>query len=113
MSRTVILDNEAVQALLSVRHPKHAKVLALVQVVAARKRRAPTLRLVVPTAVRVEAGWDRTTSRAALVNRLRVADAVLDVRAADVAARLRTAHDLSVADAHLGAVIDDVAVAAT
>lgn len=109
MSRTIVLDNKAVQALLLVGHPKHAQALAHVQVVATRKRRAAMLRVVVPTAVRVQAGWDRTASSAAFINRLRVADAVLDVHAANVAAGLRAAHGLSVADAHLGAVIDHVA----
>lgn len=105
MNRTVVLDNEAVQALLSVHHPKHSKVLAHVQVTAARKRKSPELTLVVPTAVRVEAGWDRTSSTASLANRLRVADVALDAHSANMAAGLRAASGLSVADAHIGAVI--------
>ncbi|MPY95716.1 MAG: hypothetical protein GEV08_22490 [Acidimicrobiia bacterium] len=111
MTRTVILDNEAVRALMSVRHPKHAKVLAHVQVVASRKRRAVPMRVVVPTAVRVEAGWDRTDPDATFINRLRITDSALGAKAADHAAATRSVHGVSVADAHIGAVIADAALA--
>lgn len=103
MTRSVILDNEAVQALLSAHHPKHRKVLALVQVVVTRKRRHVDINVVVPTAVRVEAGWDRSRPAAALVNRLRIADASLDCPQADVAASIAAELGVSVADAHVGA----------
>jgi len=103
MSRLVLLDNEAVQALASPGHPKHRKVISLIQVVASRKRRAVRLSLAVPTAVRVEAGWDRTSPSWALANRLRVADIPLDATHANTAAMLRSSADGSVADAHLGA----------
>ena len=57
--RTVVLDNEAVQALADPAHRKHRRVLAVVEAVAARHlRRSGSVRLVVPTSVRVEAGWD-------------------------------------------------------
>ena len=58
MSQVVLLDNEAVQALEDPTHPKHRRVVAQAQVVAQRKRRAASIEVVVPTAVRVEAGWD-------------------------------------------------------
>src|SRR5262245_14542669 len=103
MSRLVLLDNEAVQALASPGHPKHRKVISLVQVVASRKRQAVRVSLAVPTAVRVEAGWDRTSPSWAFANRLRVADIPLDAIHANMAAVLRSAADDSVADAHLGA----------
>jgi hypothetical protein len=105
MKRTLVLDNEAVQALMVVDHPKHRRALAFVQVAALRKKRAVALEVEVPTAVRVEAGWDRTASNAAFINLLRVRDAVLDTGSADVAAALVLAHGVSVADAHLGAVV--------
>lgn len=105
MTRLVILDNEAVQALMAVEHPKHRRALALVQVGAARKNKAVALEVAVPTAVRAEAGWDRTSPEAAFVNLLRVRDFPLDTESADVAAALVSALGVSVADAHIGAVI--------
>ncbi|MGH9187949.1 MAG: hypothetical protein ACRD0U_19410 [Acidimicrobiales bacterium] len=54
---------------------------------------------------RVKAGWDRTAPEAALVNRLRVRDAALDAPTTNVAAEIRVRDEVSVADAHLGAVV--------
>jgi predicted nucleic acid-binding protein len=103
MSRLVLVDNEAVQALARPDHPKHRKVISLIQVVASRKRRAVRVSLAVPTAVRAEAGWDRTSPACAFANRLRIADIPLDASHANVAAALGSAAGGSVADAHLGA----------
>ena len=103
MSHVVLLDNEAVQALADTSHPKHRRVLSHVQVVAQRTRRAVPIRLVVPTSVRVEAGWDRTAARWAFPNRLRITDGELDTAHADTAAAIRHRTGVSVADAHLGA----------
>ncbi|MBA2322955.1 MAG: hypothetical protein H0V92_02675 [Pseudonocardiales bacterium] len=106
----VVLDNEAVQALITPGHRKHRRVLAAVEVVLSRrKRRADSVRLVVPTAVRVEAGWDSREAGAAEINRLRIEDIALDRGMADRAAAIRGALRVSVADAHLGAVIAAVA----
>jgi hypothetical protein len=107
---TVVLDNEPVQALLDPHHAKHRRALALVEATVARNlRRAGSQRLVVPTSVRVEAGWRRRSPRAAAINRLRVTDAVLDRDAADRAAAIRQALGVSVADAHVGAAVSAVA----
>jgi len=108
-ARTAVLDNEAIQALTDVRHRKHRSALAALEVVAAGNlRKAGSVRLVVPTAVRVEAGWDRRSSgRTITLNRLRTDDAPLDRAAADRAAALRNALHLSVADAHIGAVVQE------
>jgi hypothetical protein len=73
--------------------------------IARNRNRAGSHRLVVPTAVRVEAGWDRTASRAAVVNRLRVSDHSLGSEVANRAASIRTALAVSVSDAHLGATL--------
>jgi hypothetical protein len=97
--RTVVLDNEAVQALRSTDHPKHARVIAHVQVVAHRKRKA----------IRVEAGWDRGGPTAALINHLRIADMSLDAASANVAGDLVARLGVSVADAHTGATVRTVA----
>lgn len=105
MSRLVVLDSEAVQALKDPHHRKHRQVVSHVQVVTDRKRRGLTIELAVPTAVRVEAGWDRTSAAWAFPNRLRITDEPLDRSAADSAATMRQRTGVSVADAHLGAVI--------
>lgn len=99
----VILGNEAVAALLDVRHRKHRRVLALVE--AATTRRGARRMLVVPTSVRVEAGWNRQAPDAAPINRLKVLDHALDGRAADRAASIRTSLEVSIADAHLAVVL--------
>lgn len=103
---TVVLDNEAVQALRDRAHPKHQRALSYVQVIAGRKRRTGKAQpVLVPTAVRVEAGWDKTDPEAAFINLLGVRDAVLDDDAANRAARLVADHQVSVADSHIGAVV--------
>lgn len=99
---TVVLDNEAVQALLDVSHPKHKVVAGHLVAVTARRKRGGAWQVVVPTTVRVEAGWDRTRPSAAAINRFRISDVALDTHAADGAARLRAIQRCSVADAHIG-----------
>jgi hypothetical protein len=105
MTRLVVLDCEAVQALRDPGHSKHRQVVSQVQVVASRKRRAVAIQLVVPTAVRVEAGWDRTSPAWAFPSRLRIADRLLDTASANTAAAIRDRTGVSVADSHTGAVI--------
>jgi hypothetical protein len=105
MSQLIVLDNEAVQALADPAHGKHNRVLSHVQVIADRKRRAQSIQIVVPTCVRVEAGWDRTAPGWAFANRLRIKDVPLDAAHADPAAAVRVQTAVSGVDAHLGAVI--------
>lgn len=105
MTRLVVLDNEAVQALASVRHPKHQRVLGHMEAVERRKRHAATISLLVPAAVRVEAGWDRTSPQWAFLNRLRITDVPLDAVHANTAAAIRERTQVSVADAHIGATL--------
>lgn len=108
--RTVILDNEPIQALSDAAHRKHRRTMAVIEAVAARNlRRSGSVRLLVPTAVRVEAGWDRRVPRAAVLNRLRIGDADIDDRTGDLAAACRTALGVSVADAHIAAVLETTA----
>lgn len=85
--RHLVLDNAAVVALLSTRPRDPARAAVVEALAAANGRR------VVPTAVRVEAGWDRTDPRAADGNRLLGAgtDVVLDRAAADRGVQLRRA----------------------
>ncbi|HEY2262863.1 MAG TPA: hypothetical protein VGI96_09595 [Streptosporangiaceae bacterium] len=75
------------------------------QVVASRKRRAAAIQLTVPTAVRVEAGWDRTSPAWAFPNQLRIADSPLDTASANAAAGIRDRTGVSVTDSHAGSVI--------
>jgi predicted nucleic acid-binding protein len=105
MTRLVVLDNEAVQALASPHHPKHRKVLGHMEAVERRKRHAAAISLVVPAAVRVEAGWDRTSPQWAVLNRLRITDVPLDAAHANAAATIHEQAQVSVADAHIGATV--------
>jgi hypothetical protein len=105
VTHLVILDCEAVQALRDPGHPKHRRVVSHAQVVASRKRRAVAIQMVVPTVVRVEAGWDRTSPAWVFTNRLRIADSPLDTASANTAAFIRDRTGVSVADSHVGAVI--------
>ena len=100
----VVLDNEAVQALLRLTHPKHRRVLTFIDEINQRnQRRGQQTRVVVPVAVRVEAGWDRTARNASLTNRLaRARDVILDGSVADRSSQLRQAAAVSVVDATVG-----------
>jgi len=105
MTHLVVLDCEAIQALRDPGHPKHRRVVSHAQVVASRKHRAVAIQMVVPTAVRVEAGWDRTSPAWVFANRLRITDSPLDTASANTAAGIRDRTRVSVADSHLGAII--------
>ena len=97
----IVLDNEAAQGLLDPRHPKHRRVVALLTEANRRNlRRAGRITVIVPTAVRVEAGWERADPAGANANRLaRPRDRALDTTAADRATQLRRAAKVSVVDA--------------
>jgi len=98
---TVVLDNEAVQALADVNHRKHRRTLAILEATNRRSgRRGQHISVVVPVAVRIEAGWDRAASAAAALNRIsRTRDVILDGQAADRATQLRRQAGCSVVDA--------------
>lgn len=97
----IVLDNEAAQGLLDTHHPKHRRVVALLTEANRRNlRRAGRITVIVPTPVRVEAGWDRTDPAGANANRLaRPRDHALDAAAANRATQLRAAANVSVVDA--------------
>ena len=103
----VVFDNEAVVALRSASSPEHRKVVSHLQVVAQRKRRAVAVSIVVPTTVRVEAGWDRTAADWAFANQVGVADVALSAPLANLAAAIRFSgrNPISVADSHIGAIV--------
>jgi len=105
---TIVLDNEAIQALMDPGHRKHRQVVTYVESASARNmRRAGWMRLIVPTTVRAEAAWDRRAPSAARINGMKIADAVLDKGAADRAAKVCETLGVSVADAHIAAVLTD------
>ncbi len=104
--RALVLDNEAVQALRDEGHRKHRQVVAHLAGIVVRRRRGREVSALVPTSVRVEAGWDRTHSAAAAMNRLRIADHELDASTSNVAAAITSSlAGVSVADAHIGAAV--------
>ncbi|MGI8575939.1 MAG: hypothetical protein ACR2MA_11525 [Egibacteraceae bacterium] len=100
----MVLDNEAVQALLDPTHRKHRTVLAYLEVRNQRQRgRRVNHRVLVPVGVRIEAGWDRTAATAADINRISAAvDVDLRRAGADRAVQLRQTADVSVVDATVG-----------
>lgn len=81
--RHLVLDNEAAQALSSSRTPDRRRTSVVAAIMAANGR------VVVPTAVRVEAGWRRRDPAAAGANQLASNDAPLDCADADRAVQLR------------------------
>ncbi len=105
VSHLVILDKQAVQALGDPGHTKHRRVVSHVQIAASRKRRAEVVQVVVPTTVRVEAGWDRQSAAWAFASRLRIADVPLDQTHSNAAAAIRSETEVGAAEAHLGAVV--------
>lgn len=73
--RTILLDNEAVQALTDPGHRKRRRILAILEADHTRYRRSRVaLSIGVPTSVRVEAGWDRRAGGTAHLSRIRVFD---------------------------------------
>ena len=103
----MLLDTEAVQSLMDPRHAKHRRAVSILAALVgnpsptrrARERAVP----LVPTAVRVEAGWDRRAPEAAAINAFSIVDVALDSRAADRAAGVAVRLGVSVADAHIAA----------
>lgn len=81
--RHLVLDNEAAQALSCVRTGDQQRAAVVEAIMAANGR------VVVPTAVRVEAGWRRRDHGAANANRLVGNDVPLDRADADRAVQLR------------------------
>jgi predicted nucleic acid-binding protein len=106
--RTVVLDNEAVRALTDSTHAQHRTIVAHLAGAVSRRRRGTVVDAVVPTTVRVEAGWDRSTPGAAAINRFRLRDHVLDAPAANLAASIQRRCGLGPADAHIGATVRSV-----
>jgi predicted nucleic acid-binding protein len=100
----LILDNEAIQALSHHSHPKHRRMLAIIERFQSLLQRGFQATLIVPTTVRVEALINRQDPAASFVNRIANYDHSLDNLTADHAATLRQQFPfLSVVDAHIAA----------
>ncbi|MGH3897812.1 MAG: hypothetical protein ACRDTA_06060 [Pseudonocardiaceae bacterium] len=102
--RHLVLDNEAAQALSSSRTHDRQRASVVAAIIAANGR------VVVPTAVRVEAGWRRRDPAAAGANRLLSNDVALDSAGADRAVQLRRlVSTASVVDATVAVAAERVA----
>ena len=88
---TLVLDNEAVQALSDVRHAKHRAVIARLLALSVLHERAARAEVVTTTAVRVEAGVTRSAPAAAALGRFQVRDVALDTARADRCVELSAA----------------------
>lgn len=106
--RTIILDNEAVQALTVPTHAHHREVIAHLAGAVSRRRRGVSIDSVVATTVRVEAGWDRSKPGESAINRLRVRDHVLDTATANLTASIPVTTGFGPTDAHVGAIVRSV-----
>lgn len=101
----VVLDNEALQALADPRHSKHRVMLEKIAAVKYESGRGASVRVVTPTAVRVEALVSRRTAGTASLGRFNVQDIALDSTRTDrcvtlaAAAASATAVDATVAEA--------------
>ena len=98
----VILDNEAVQAILQPHHPKFRGVASRIEAARWRSANHTRVTLHVPATVQVEAGWDRTSPASAQINRYPITISALDSSSADAAARIVSEHSVTPADAHVG-----------
>lgn len=113
--RVLVLGPEAVVALTDPANPNHRQALAFYEANRPVRRGDKDRRTVVAASVRVDVGWDRTTSVAGPIDRLALRDVALDRDGADRAAAIRRRSGASATDAAFGAAIlgfpdDDVTV---
>jgi hypothetical protein len=105
-----VLDNEAVHALMDAKHKKHRDALALIEAVdLARTKRKQNVRVVVPPAVRIEAGCDRSAQGSSLFNRLAPADHDVTPKRTDRSVQLAAQARVSVVDACVGEAAETLA----
>jgi hypothetical protein len=102
-----VLDNEAVQALARLSHPKHRR---MVEVLHATARRPGSV-VVVPTPVRVEAAVPRDSATTSGLGRLKVSDVELTGARADRAIALASGITASAVDATVAQCAEELAAA--
>ena len=100
----LVLDNEALKALADRHHAKHRVMLEKIAAAQYESRRGAGVRVVTPTAVRIEALVSRQAPENATLGRFNVQDITLDSTRADrcvalAAAATATAVDATVAEA--------------
>lgn len=95
----MVLDNEAVQALANLRHLKHRVMLEKLAAVKYESARGASVRVVTPTAVRVEALVSRQSAGTASLGRFHVQDIALDAARADRCVALAHAASATAVDA--------------
>lgn len=102
-----MLDNEAAQALADPWHAKHRRLTETLRAADLRHR----TQVLVPTAVRLEAGLSRTSPTSAHLARFKVDDAALTGARADRAVVLRAGSTASVVDATVAQLAEEHAAA--
>lgn len=105
----LVLDNEALQALADPRHPKHRVMLEKIAAVKYESERGASVRVVTPTAVRVEALVSRQTAVTAALGRFNVQDIALDSTRADRCVALAAAATATAVDATVAAAAESEA----
>jgi len=105
----VILDNEAVQAILQPHHPKFRAVASRLEAARWRSANHTRVTLHVPATVQAEAGWDRTSPGSVQINRYPITISALDSPSADAAARIVSKYSVTPADAHVGVLCQKLA----
>lgn len=109
LSSSIVLDHEAVQALLDHDSTKHRIVRAHLRASATRRKRKEIVNIVAPASARVEAGWVSSKPSVALADMIPTKDHPLDRVAANKAAGVRLRTGVSVVDAHVAVAADDLA----
>lgn len=99
LAASLVLDNEALQALADLRHPKHRVMLEKIAAVKYESARGASVRVVTPTAVRVEALVSRQSTGTASLGRFHVQDIALDATRADRCIALAGAASATAVDA--------------
>lgn len=99
MTHLIILDSQAVTSLADPSHRRHRRVVAMSQAIAGRKRHAAAVEVVVPTSVRVEAGWDRGSVAWVFPHQLCITDFPIDNARANAATAISHHPGISVTDA--------------
>lgn len=111
LAQSVVLDNEPLQALADVAHPKHKAMLTKIRAVQHEAAQGRSVRVVTTTAVRVEALVSRQAPGAAGLGLFRVRDVPLDARRADRCVSIARASSSTTVDVTVGQVAEEEAAA--
>jgi hypothetical protein len=109
LAQSVVFDKEPLQALADVEHPKHKVMLAKLRAVQHESSQGRQVRVVTPTAVRVEALVSRQAPGAAGLGLFRVRDVSLDTSRADRCVAIAAACSSTPVDTAVGQVAEEQA----